>query len=216
MKTEILNFKDIKTNLFSLEDIPSKMNLSEVFAEKTGSYLNEFNLFLLHFNAIPNFIRETNIDCRKANKWLYETYKSEIKDLYYDKRIISESIGVELDDIYYVLYNELIIAFDIGCGTVNFLFRTADAALVENLIKGIRTFKYRKSRGKPQIFLLINTNAGIATKPLPIPKLKLKIIMMILKKYIRPFIKGFQKKMIRDLSSCTENLEPVKLHIYDT
>ena len=62
------------------------MNMGAVFAERKGSYLNEFTLFLAHFNSIPNFIHEIDIDCKKANAWFLETYKEDIKDLYFDKR----------------------------------------------------------------------------------------------------------------------------------
>ncbi len=54
-----------KSNLDSPFDITktsAKMNLSEVFREKKGSYLNEFTLYMAHFNAIPNYINEIEID----------------------------------------------------------------------------------------------------------------------------------------------------------
>ena len=82
---ESLNISPItfKTNNNELEKTSSKINLGEVFSERSGSYLNEMRLFIAHFNAIPNFICEINIDCKKANKWFVDTYKSEIKHFYF-------------------------------------------------------------------------------------------------------------------------------------
>ena len=77
--------------LFQLENTSAKMNLSEVFSERKGSYLNEFTMFVAHFNAIPNCIQEEHIDCRKANQWFAQQFKAEIKDSYYNKRAFSKS-----------------------------------------------------------------------------------------------------------------------------
>ena len=79
------------------------MNIGEVFAERKGSYLNEFTEFLAHFNSIPNFIHEIDIDCKKANAWFLETYKEDIKDLYFDKRYFNRSKNAEYDDIFCIL-----------------------------------------------------------------------------------------------------------------
>jgi len=77
-----------------------RVRMSEVFMERKG-YLNEFSLFLVHFNTIPNFIEEVKIDCKKANEWFFENYKSEIKDTHFDKRYFLRcSKKAEYDDIF--------------------------------------------------------------------------------------------------------------------
>ena len=86
MESNTISLNNLQTQTVELEKTSSKMTLSEVFAERKGSYLNEFTLFLAHFNSIPNFINEIKIDCKKANKCFSENYKSEIKDLYFNKR----------------------------------------------------------------------------------------------------------------------------------
>jgi len=126
MRSKSINPVNIRANSFELERTSSRMKLSEVFSERKGSYLNEFNLFMAHFNAIPNFIHEINIDCRKANLWFIETYHSEILDWYYDKRYLERNKKAEYDDIFYFLYDDLIVDFDTNCSTVRFLFRKTD------------------------------------------------------------------------------------------
>jgi len=164
-----------QSRLFELEKTSSKMKLSEVFSERKGSYLNEFNLFLAHFNAIPNFIHEINIDCKKANSWFIETYKSEIVDWYYDKRYFDRNKKAELDDIFYFLYEDLIVDFDTNNSVIRFLFRKTDIAKVENIISGIQKFRAKKVKRKPEISLLVTTNKGIDTKSLKITRPKLNI-----------------------------------------
>jgi hypothetical protein len=81
-----------KSKIFHLQDQPfdalqdvSKYNLSGVFAERNSAYLNKFSFYLVYFNYIPNYVHEINVDCLKANKWFFETYKSEITDHYFAK-----------------------------------------------------------------------------------------------------------------------------------
>jgi hypothetical protein len=146
-----------------------------VFADRNNSYLNEFTLFLAHFNAIPNYIDEVNIDCKKANTWFIETYKAEIKDCYYDKRYFNRNKKAEFDDIFYFLYDDLIVDFDTNCSNVRFLFRKTDVSKVEEIINRIQKFREKKARRKPEIALLVNTNKGIDTKSMHVSKPKLRI-----------------------------------------
>ncbi|MBK8329339.1 MAG: AAA family ATPase [Bacteroidetes bacterium] len=175
MQTNNLTLKLTTDRPFELAKTSAKMTISEVFSERKGSYLNEFTLFVAHFNAIPNFIHEVDIDCKKANFWFLEYYKSEIKDFYYDKRYFNRSKKAEIDDIFYFLYDDLIVAFDTNCSTVRFLYRKTELSKVEELINAIHKFKRRKQKQKPEISLLVNSIKGIETKSLKITKPKLSI-----------------------------------------
>lgn len=152
-----------------------KTNLSEVFSERRGSYLNELTLFLAHFNYIPNFIHEPEIDCRKANEWFLASFKKEIIDFHFSKRYFRENKKVECDDIFYILYEDLIVDFDTNQSVVRFLFRKTNIEKVEQIINGIKKFKERKTRSKPEISLLVNSIHGIDTKSLSIVKPRLNI-----------------------------------------
>ena len=170
-----INFKDLQTTKLEMGKTAANMNLSEIFAERNGSYLNEFTLFIAYFNTIPNFINEININCNSANKWFMETYKKEIKDFHFDKRFFNNSKKAELDDIFYILDEDLIVDFDTNQSTVRFLFRKTRIDKVEDIISGIKKFKEKKSRKKPEISLLVNSKLGITTKSLEISKPKLNI-----------------------------------------
>jgi len=165
----------LQAQVAELEKTTSKMDLGDVFAERNRSYLNEFNLFIAHFNSIPNFINETNINCKKGSKWFVENFKDEIKDFYFDKLYLRNSKSAEYDDIFYFIYEDLIVDFDTNNSTVRFLFRKTDISKVEALISRIKTFKERKAKHKPEISLLVNTVHGIKTKSLQVSKPKLNI-----------------------------------------
>ena len=175
MESKTINLNLLQTKTIQLEKTSSKINLSEVFAERKGSYLNEFTLFLVHFNTIPNFIHEINIDCKKANNWFLQNYEREIKDLYFDKRYFNRNKNAEYDDIFYILFEDLIVDFDTNKSVVRFLFRKTDISKVDTVIAEIRKFRERKEKRKPEISLLVNTQHGIGTKSLRISKPKLSI-----------------------------------------
>jgi hypothetical protein len=158
------------------ENISYQVRMADVFsARSTNTYLNEFTLFTACFNSIPNFIHEIEIDCRKANVWFSNHHKSEIKDSYYSKIYFEGNKNAELDDIFYFIYEDLIVDFDTNCSKVRFLFKKTDLAKVEPLITEIRKFKKRKNGAKPEISLLINARFGIETKSLKITRPKLNI-----------------------------------------
>jgi len=160
---------------YELAKTLGKMPISELFAERKNSYLNELTLFVAHFNMIPNFIHEIGIDCKKANNWFAENYKSEIKDNYYDKLYFDSYNKAELDNIIYFLYEDLIVYFETRLSIVRFLYRKTDLAKVEVIISAIRKFKRRKQKRRPEISLLVDSMTGIKTKSLRITRPKLNI-----------------------------------------
>lgn len=168
----VSNFPVIPTEL---ERTISKFNLAELFSDRKGYYLNEFNMFLAYFNTIPNFIHEINIDCKVANPWFLNEFKTEIKDITYNKRYFRDSKQAEYDDIFYILYDDLIVDFDNNNSMVRFLYRKTNFAKVEAIIGQIKKFKKRKRKPKSEISLLVFSRNGISTKSLLINKPKLSI-----------------------------------------
>lgn len=160
---------------FNLSTTTNKMSLSEIFPERSFSIINEFKLFVAHFNAIPNFINEIDINCKNARVWFFEHYQSELKDVYYDKRYFNGSKKREIGDILYFLYEDLLVDFDVTQSSVRFLFRKTDVNKVEAIANAIRKFKNRKQR-IPKISLLVNNNEGVLhKKSMEITKPKLSI-----------------------------------------
>jgi len=175
MQTNNLTISSTTDRHFELEKTSAKISLSEIFSRRDRSYLNEFTLFVAHFNSIPNFISEICINCKKANNWFVENYASEVKENYYNRRYYRGSKKAELDDIFYFLYEDLLVYFDTEGSIVRFLYRKTGLSKIEEIIAGIHKFKKKKQKQKPEISLLVNTLTGIETKSLKITKPKLNI-----------------------------------------
>jgi hypothetical protein len=170
--------KNTQAKSFDLNNTSSKMDLSFVFKERyyTGlTEISEYKLFMAHFNRIPNCIMEENIDCKKANNWLLEKYGEDIKDLYYNKRCLNGGKNAEYDDIFYFLYDDLIVNFDINCSLIRFLYKTTDFSKVNVIIESMKKIKIRKVKHKPEISLVFNSEKGLDTKDMGIIKPKFKI-----------------------------------------
>ena len=175
MQSNLRTFGDLQSNSYEMERTTSKLTLEKVFADRGIDYLNEHTLFLAHFNAIPNCTNEIRIDCRKANKWFSENYKGEIKDFHFNERFYGNGKKGELDDVFYFLYDDLLVNFDINQSVVRFLFRKTNVLKVEKVIEDIRKFRKRKGRRSPMISLLVNSHTGIELKSMLISKPKLNI-----------------------------------------
>lgn len=176
MEPKTISLNQYPAQPFDLESTTFKMNLNQVFAGRNPlGYLNEFTLFVAHFNAIPNFIHEIEIDCRKANSWFSNRYKSEIKETYYNKIYFKDKKNSELDDVFYFIYEDLLVNFDTNNSRVRFLFKKTELTKIEEIIFAIKKFKKRRICTKPEISLLVNTQLGITTKSLKITKPRLNI-----------------------------------------
>lgn len=177
MEPKILNFNNQTEKDIDLGRSSSKISLGEVFTERKSSlYLNWFSLFTAHFNSIPNFIHEVDIDCKKASGWFSEKYKEEIKDLYFRKVYSSETNKVELSDIIYLIYEDLLVAFDTYDARVRFLFKKTDISKIDEIIYAIKRFKKRPN-SQPEISLLTTgTFRGFETKSMRISKPKYNIL----------------------------------------
>ncbi len=146
----------------------------DVFTDRTGSYLNELTFYTACFNYAPNLISENDINARKANQWFAAQYRQEISNVYFNKRCFRKKGVSEYDDIFYFLYEDLVVNLDVNCSTVRFLFRKTDYNKVEAIISAFRRHRNRRFV-VPQVQVLIYKSGGIDTEPLDIrpPKLQL-------------------------------------------
>jgi len=178
MESETLLFKNYyggRRMSFESNQPSADIPLSNIFIDRTRSYLNEKHLFVAKFNQIPNFINEIKINCKKANLWFADNYQGEIKDSHFARIYYGEKRRAEIDDIFYFLYDDLMVYFDTQASIVRFLFRNTDIIKVEAVIQEIKKFKERKSINSSEISLLVHTDNGIETKGMKITRPKLSI-----------------------------------------
>lgn len=174
MKTLSKSITNLQTRIFDLNKPSLKINMSDVFYARFGD-INELTLFMVHFNAIPNFIIENKMDCKKAITWFAECYKNEIIDLYYTKRCFNNNKQAEYDDVFYFLYEDLIVDFDTQSSKVRLLFRQTNVDKIDAIQNALKKFKIKNFK-RPQISILINTKRGIEINSFKIVKPKLQIL----------------------------------------
>lgn len=172
-KANSLNY--LQGNTTDLEKNTPRISIGEIFNDRTGAYLNELTLFLARFNTIPNFIQGNNINCTKANKWFVGHYKADIQSMHYNKRFSSENTNAEYDDIFYFLYDDLLVYFDTNLSVVKFLFQKTEIGQIDKIISGIKRFIKKNEKRKPEISLLVKNDYDISTKSFQITKPKLSI-----------------------------------------
>lgn len=164
----------LKTPGLSLETTASKISLTEVFMGN-GNYINVHQLFLAHFNCIPNVISvKYHIDCYTANKWFLQQYRTNIKQHYFLQHRYGEGEALKVEENFYFLFDDLIIHFDIASSAVKFLFSTTDISKVETVINELKKFK-EKQQHEPAISVLAYTVNGIERKKFAIIKSKMSI-----------------------------------------
>jgi GTPase SAR1 family protein len=153
------------------------INWANVYDGNTDCF-DETLLFVAYFNVIPNWITVPKIDCRKANEWFLGVTRADIADFHYVKRYIKDSAKTaEYDDLFYLLYDDLLVYFNTCRNSVRFLYRTTGVAKVDRLIEGIKHFpkKEKPNRKIPEIKLLVNSSGGMNTYTMKITKPKLAI-----------------------------------------
>jgi hypothetical protein len=173
MKPKELDFNDIQ-NAMQPQKPDFKIDLNQAFVRRDG-YLNEYSLFVAYFNTIPNCIDEHYIDCKKASIRFLNNHRSEIKHYHYSKRFFGGKKFAQLDDIFFILHEDLIVFFDTNNSYVRFLFCNTDIHKVEKIIAEIKQSKKRRKGETPEIKILINSDSGIDTMSMKINQAKLSI-----------------------------------------
>lgn len=170
----------IESYLNSKTVILRKKNLSsrflDVFINTNGAYINPYNLFIAYYRNIPNSITENSIDCKKARMWLEENFVSQIKEMHYNKRFLGDRKKPEIDDIYYLMNDDLIIYFDTSQDMTHFLFKNTNSDIIDGIVAEIRKRKIRRKNScKPAISLLVKNASDIEIKRFKVTKPRLNI-----------------------------------------
>ena len=153
----------------------SNNSLANVFSERHYHYLNQFHLFMTYFNQIPNSVCYEEVDCTKANNWIKKLFNSEIKNCYYDRHYFILNNLSAYAAIYYFLFEDLLVHIDFDHHQVTFLFKKTEVIKIEELMNGIKKFKIKSKKNKPEISLLINGDRGLQLKSFKIGKQHLSI-----------------------------------------
>ena len=175
MSKEIFNMQSLQAekNLWSTHNIADK--LANIFSYKVESYLNELTLFMIHFNDIPNTIEAKCINAKLAMEWFIQHYKPAIKEVYFNRRPLTKGSNAGYDDVFFFLFDDLIVCFDHNMGDFKLLFRKTDIALVDKIETELKKFTKKADPHKPTISLILQTAGMLEIKVLEISKPRLKI-----------------------------------------
>ena len=155
-------------------EVRSTMDMAQVFDGRDA--LDAKNLYFTRFNRIPNWIQLEEIDCKKAGEWLVQNHRDNIVDCCYIKRYKKRK-GIYFDDVYYFLFDDLLVYLNENEAEAKILYRKTDSSLVDKVVEEIRKFKKkrRRSRRKPEIELLVSGSSGLSTISMKITKPKFPI-----------------------------------------
>lgn len=123
MKAALLPLYDPAENLPDNKNGIPDILLSNVFNDNSSSYLNNFNLYLAYYRRIPILITEIKINCKSANKWFLTNFQNQVIDNFYNKIYFSGTKRQQIDDVFYFLYEDLMVHFDTNRSKVNFFFK---------------------------------------------------------------------------------------------
>ena len=125
--------------------------------------IDEVRLFALLFNRIPNSILEQKMDILPAIDWFKEEYASEIQADWYRKNRMVPSGQLVVEDNIFILYDDLLVYFDVGHRTIRLLYNTTPTLLVYRLARQIAKFKSFKKLGECRIHFLTTGFGGLKT-----------------------------------------------------
>jgi hypothetical protein len=176
MKDNNIDLSGFQSEVSEVSKNLAKMGFGSVFMLKEQEYINDLSLYTALYHEIPNVIPYKYIQCTNFQNWLITNYGNQIKDVHYKKIYLRTKKDAVLDDVFFFLFEDLMIYLDTNCNIVRFLFRKTDITKVNELIEGMKKFKQRESLGNSHINLLVRTATGMGTKFLKITKPKLNII----------------------------------------
>lgn len=143
--------------------------LAYIHGESSGARISPEALYTAYFSVIPNTIFFDDIVSKKAQIWLMESCGADIRDVYFTKHPTEKGSTLEYDDVYYFLYDDVLLFFDLTGYRVRLFFRQTPMEAIDRIVAGIQKFKCRKTT-KPEISLVINTSRGLDTRELEISK----------------------------------------------
>lgn len=174
MKNKELDIHKFQTNSFDLSKTTQKVKLTDIYKTHGGHDINTLKFFLAHFNTIPNYFKEENLRCDKAHTWFVENYGNAIIDVYYNKRYYNGNKIAKYEDVFYFLYEDTIVNFDMHQEVIRVLFRKTEITKINKIINGLKKYK-TNFRFKPEISLLVHSRDGLGLRTLDITKPKLAL-----------------------------------------
>lgn len=175
MKSKQPDVPSFQTDSYDLSKTTQKIKLTEVYNNHRRYDINTNDLFIAHFNTIPNYFREDGLRSLEAHTWFIKNYEDEVIDVYYNKRYFKGNKEAEYEDVFYFLYEDTIVNFDMNQDVVRVLFRKTELSKINEIMNGLKKFK-TLVKDKAHISLLVHSRDGLGLRTLDITKPKLELM----------------------------------------
>lgn len=170
MKTKLSEIHNFQTRSFDLTKSKTKV---EMFNVINDGKISLSNLFVLHFNAIPNIIFLDCIIVEKAMAWFIKNYSNDITDDYYHCGYLPDSKHEKIIT-YFFLFEDLIVHIS-SHRTITLLFRETPISKVQKIKSEMLKFQL-KVKHESSVSLLVQARDGsieLKTLEITMPKLLL-------------------------------------------
>jgi len=130
--------KELQYQTRGKEGYPKRESLQFATPINKRYDVHQHDLYRTYFHDIPNTIWLPFIDCKKANDMFLKQYQDEIWNFYCSTGIF-ESGKVEYRFLFYYLFEDTLINFDLREECVRILYRKTDSSIVHELAKEINS-----------------------------------------------------------------------------
>lgn len=139
--------------------------LMDIFERGHGQNFGEMKLFSLMFNRFPNSVLEANMEVTQAMAWTKKRYKTNIRaDWVFRRELVCSNLP-EIDDNVVVLFEDLLLYFDVSQQKIHFLYNATPETLVFKLVEQLRfKFKRKEKRGEPKLHFVQRGISGLRTE----------------------------------------------------
>ena len=163
---DVLSKPDINT--YDYANSTRLSNIQTIFWDQTTSKHSAENLFLTRFGLPPSAQVDLDIDGSKAYKAVVAKYGSNINDYHYSRSRNTKGECV-VDVMTIVLYNNLIIEFNVYHSYVAYLYNKPENPIIEEITDFVRKFNNTHER-EPRVKVLISSDEGFFSNTIAISK----------------------------------------------
>ena len=116
-------------------------------------------LFLSYFKTLPNHLGIRDINIENAHEWFLEKYENQIWNFHVEGWSTEED-EARVDDVYYCLFDDLIIHFGFRREYISLYFRNTGLATIFGIRNEIRDL-FKSDTGSSSFFIIENMGSGI-------------------------------------------------------
>jgi len=168
MKTKTPDIHKFVKDNFDLSLTTEKIKISDIYSKNRFNEIDEFKMYLAHFNTVPIYFKLDEIDCEQYHQDFINVYEEEILNVYYNKKKF-RSIQKEesYEDVFYFLFEDLLVNFDFNQEEVRLLFRKTNIGKVDKIYNSAKSYRLKK-QNEPEVSLLANTNGDVSLRHMKI------------------------------------------------